>query len=225
VDISNLRRRIAARMVTAKQQIPHFYVTTEMDVADMLVMRKHLNASLPEDAPKISVNDLIVKAAALTLRQFPNLNTHYYGDKLVRHKRINIGIAVALDDGLMNVIAKDADQVALGTLAARNKEMIQRARDGKVRPDDVEGETFTVSNLGPYDVDTFIAIINPPDAAILAIGAATKVPVVKPDGTLGIGMHMKITISADHRVTDGAEAARYMQELKQLIENPMSLLV
>ena len=143
----------------------------------------------------------------------------------MRYKRINIGIAVALDDGLMNVVAQDADKVALGTLAAHNKEMIQRARDGKVKPDDVEGATFTVSNLGPYDVDTFIAIINPPDSAILAIGAAVKVPVVLEDGTLGVGMRMKITISADHRVTDGAEAARFMQAMKQLIENPMSLLV
>ena len=211
-------------MVEFKQQVPHFYVTTEMDVQAMLALRKQLNASLPEES-RISVNDLIVKAAALTLRKFPNLNTHFYGEHLVRYKRINIGIAVALDDGLMNVVAQDADKVALGTLAARNKEMIQRARDGKVKPDDVDGATFTVSNLGPYDVDTFIAIINPPDSAILAIGAAVQVPVVLEDGTLGVGTRMKITISADHRVTDGAEAARFMQAMKQLIENPMSLLV
>jgi len=179
---------------------------------------------LPEES-KISVNDLIIKAAALTLRKFPNLNSHFYGDKIVRHKRINIGIAVAMEGGLINVVAKDADKTALGTLAIQNKEMIQRARDGKVRPDDVEGSTFTVSNLGPFDVDTFVAIINPPEAAILAIGTAKPVPVVKPDGTLGTGMRLKITISADHRVTDGAEAAQFMQEMKRLIENPMGLLI
>ncbi|MBN1966933.1 MAG: 2-oxo acid dehydrogenase subunit E2 [Anaerolineae bacterium] len=226
LDISNLRKRIADRMVAAKQQVPHFYVTTEMDVAELLALRKQLNASLPEDAAKISINDLIVKAAALTLRRFPNLNTHYYGDKLVRHKRINIGIAVALPQGgLMNVVAKDADRTALGTMAAQNKAMIARARDGKVKPADVEGSTFTVSNLGPFDVDHFIAIINPPEAGILAVGAAKQTPVVKEDGTLGISHRIKITISVDHRVSDGAEAAEFLQVMKQLVESPLGLLI
>jgi len=224
IDTSKLRSRIGKRMVEAKQQVPHFYVTSEIDVQALLDLRKQINATLPEES-KISVNDLIIKAAALTLRKFPNLNSHFYGDKIVRHKRINIGIAVAMEGGLINVVAKDADKTALGTLAIQNKEMIQRARDGKVRPDDVEGSTFTVSNLGPFDVDTFVAIINPPEAAILAIGTAKPVPVVKPDGTLGTGMRLKITISADHRVTDGAEAAQFMQEMKRLIENPLSLLI
>lgn len=224
IDTNKLRARIGKRMVEAKQQVPHFYVTTEMDVQALLTLRKQINATLPEEA-RISVNDLIVKAAALALRKFPNLNSHFYGDKIVRHKRINIGIAVALESGLINVVARDADKTALGTLAVQTREMIQRARDGKVRPDDVEGSTFTVSNLGPFDVDTFVAIINPPEAAILAIGAAKQVPVVHPDGTLGAGARLKITISADHRVTDGAEAAQFMQEMKRLIENPLSLLI
>lgn len=226
VETSKLRRRIGQRMTLSKQQVPHFYVTTEMDVEALLALRQQLNASLPEDAPKITVNDLIVKAAALTLRRFPNLNAHFYGENTVRHKRINIGIAVALPEGgLINVVAHDADKIALGALATANKEKIARAREGRYKPEDVEGSTFTVSNLGPYQVEHFAAIINPPEAAILAIGEARRVPVVKEDGTLGIGTRMKVTISVDHRVSDGAEAAEFLQEMKRLIENPMGLLI
>jgi pyruvate dehydrogenase E2 component (dihydrolipoamide acetyltransferase) len=225
IDVTNLRKRIVAVTVESKQQIPHFYVTTEIDVEPLLNLRKQLNEGLVDEA-KISVNDLIVKATALTLRQFPNLNTHYYGDKLVRHKRINIGIAVALPKGgLMYVVAHDADKVSLGTLAVQNKEKIARAREGKVKPDDISGATFSTSNLGPYDVEHFSAIINPPEAGILAVGTALKVPVVKADGTLGIGNRLKITISIDHRVSDGAEGAQYLQAFKNLIENPMRLLI
>jgi pyruvate dehydrogenase E2 component (dihydrolipoamide acetyltransferase) len=226
IDTTNMRKRIIAVTVESKQQIPHFYVTTEIDVEAMLDFRKQLNSSLPEDAARISVNDLVVKAAALTLRQFPNLNTHLYGDKLVRHKRINIGIAVALPNGgLMYVVAHDADKVTLSTLAQTNKEKIARAREGKVKPDDISGATFSTSNLGPYDVEHFSAIINPPEAGIIAIGTAMRVPVVKADGSLGVGNRMKATISVDHRVSDGAEGAQYLQAFKQLLENPMRLVI
>lgn len=220
-----MRARIASRMIESKQQIPHFYVTTDIDVDALLKLRKQINEGLDE-ASKVTVNDLIVKAAALTLKQFPNLNTHYYGDKLVRHKRINIGIAVALPNGgLINVVAKDADKVSIGTLSARNKEMIARARENKIKPDDIQGSTFTVSNLGAYDVDHFIAIINPPEAGILAIGSARKVPVVNEDGSIGIANRMKVTVSVDHRVSDGAEGAQFLQAFKKLVENPMALLL
>lgn len=225
IELSKLRERIGRRMTESKQQVPHFYVTTEMEVDALLALRQQLNEGLDE-AQKISVNDLIVKAAALTLRKFPNLNSHFYGDKLVRHKRIHIGMAVALPQGgLINVVAKDADRTALGTLAQHNKEMIARAREGKVKPDDIEGSTFTVSNLGPYDVEHFIAVINPPEAGILAVGTARKVPVVQPDGAIGVRTRMKVTISVDHRVSDGAEGAQFLQALKELIENPMRLLI
>ncbi|HRL11170.1 MAG TPA: dihydrolipoamide acetyltransferase family protein [Aggregatilineales bacterium] len=226
IDVTKMRARIAANTVESKQQQPHFYVTSVMNLDPLLLLRKQVNDSLGEDAVKISVNDMVVKAAALALRQFPNLNTHFYGDKLVRYKRINIGIAVAMSNGgLMNVVAKDADKVSIGTLAAQNKEMIARAREGKVKPEDIQGSTFTVSNLGPYDVEHFLAIINPPEAAILAVGSGAKEPVILPDGTLGIGTRIRITISVDHRVSDGAEGAEYLQALKALIENPMRLLV
>jgi pyruvate dehydrogenase E2 component (dihydrolipoamide acetyltransferase) len=225
IELNTMRKRIAQVTVESKQWQPHFYVTAEIDVEPLLALRQQLNAGLSEEQ-KISVNDLIVKAAALTLRQYPNLNSHFYGDRLARHKRIHIGIAVALPSGgLLNVVAKDADKVALGTLAQQNKEMFARARDGKIKPDDITGATFTVSNLGPYNVEHFLAIINPPEAAILAVGTATKVPVVKADGSLGVGTRMKVTISVDHRVSDGAEGAQFLQAFKALLENPMRLLI
>jgi len=226
IDVTNMRKRIVAVTVESKQWTPHFYVTTEIDVEALLTLRKQLNDDLPENATKISVNDMVVKATALTLRQFPNLNSHFYGDKIVRHKRINIGIAVALPTGgLMYVVAHDADQVALGTLAAANKEKIARARDGKVKVEDITGATFSTSNLGPYDVEHFSAIINPPESGIIAVGTAAKVPVVKPDGTLGVGNRMKATISVDHRVSDGAEGAQFLQFFRALLENPMRMLI
>ncbi len=226
IELSRIRARIGQRLVESKQFVPHFYVTSEIDIAAALELRKQLNTSIPDEAGKISVNDLVVKAVALALRQFPNLNSHYYGDKLLRHKRVNIGIAVALPSGgLVNVTAYDADKTSLGTLAAQNRDTIARARDGKVKPQEIEGSTFSVSNLGPYDVDEFIAIINPPEAGILAVGSAKKVPVVLEDGTIGVGMRMKATVSVDHRVSDGAEAAQFMKYLKDLIEHPMRLLI
>ncbi len=225
IELSKLRDRIGRRMTESKQQVPHFYVTTEMDVEALLALRKQLNEGL-EEAQKISVNDMIVKATALTLRKYPNLNSHFYGDKVVRHKRVNIGMAVALPQGgLINVVAKDADRTALGSMAQHNREMIGRAREGKVKPEDIDGSTFTVSNLGVYDVDHFIAVINPPEAGILAIGTAKKVPVVKDDGSLGVSTRLKITISVDHRVSDGAEGAEFLQTFKELIQNPMRLLI
>ncbi len=226
IELSRMRIRIGDRLVRSKQYVPHFYVTSEIEMGPALDLRQQLNASISDEAQKISVNDLLVKATALALRRFPNLNSHYYGDRLARYKRINIGIAVALPNGgLVNVTAYDADQTALGTLAAKNRDMIQRAREGKLKTEELEGATFSISNLGPYEVDHFIAIINPPEAAILAVGSARKVPVVLADGTLGVGIRMKATISVDHRVSDGAEAAEFMKYLKDLLENPMRLLI
>ena len=223
IALTRLRQAIGRRMTESKTTVPHFYVTTEVDMGAALALRKQINETLP-DEQKVSVNDLIVKAAALALRDFPNLNAAYGGDKIVRHKRINVGSAVAIEGGLLTVVQKDTDTSTLSKVAADNKAMIARAREGKMKPDDVEGGTFTVSNLGAFDVDHFIAIINPPDAAILAVGSAREVPVVV-NGQLAVGTRMKATISADHRVTDGAEAARFMQRFKALLEQPMRLLV
>jgi pyruvate dehydrogenase E2 component (dihydrolipoamide acetyltransferase) len=227
LETPKMRKRIGQRMVESKTTVPHFYVTTTIDMGPALDLRKELNKRLEgkEGGTKVSVNDMIVKAVALALRDFPNLNSSFNGDTIVRHKHVNVGIAVALENGLINVVAQDADRAALAVMAKNNTEMIERARSGKVRAEDVENETFAVSNLGPYDVDHFIAIINPPAAGIVAVGSAAQVPVVLEDGTLGAGWRMKATISADHRVTDGAEAAKFMQRVKQILEDPLQLLM
>ncbi|MFA5837704.1 MAG: dihydrolipoamide acetyltransferase family protein [Bellilinea sp.] len=221
--IAKLRSIIGRRMVESKQQVPHFYITSAYDVAPLMELRKQINLQLPEES-KLSVNDFIIKAAALTLRQFPNINASLTDKEIVRHGHVNIGVAVAMDSGLMTVVCKDADQKPLRTISQEVRDMAVRARAGKVRPDDIEGSTFSISNLGMFDVEHFVAIINPPEAAILAVGSAQNVPVVI-DGEVKVGMRMKATLSADHRITDGAEAARFMQALAGFIENPLRLML
>ncbi len=226
LDINRMRRAIADGTVKSFQTTPHFYITIELDVEPMLALRKQINATLEEEGIKVSVNDMIVKAVALTQRQFPNLNTHYYGDKMVRHKRINIAIAVALpNNGLVNVVSPDADQKPLSEMAQYHKEMFASVRDGKIKPEHIQGGTFLVSNLGPYDVESFGSIIAPPQSGALAVSSSRKVPVVKEDGTLGVGTRMKVTLSIDHRVSDGAEGADWLQTFRGFLENPMRLLV
>lgn len=225
LEIGRMRKRIGEGTSRSKREAPHFYVTIEVDVDSLLEMRKQWNQSQPE-AHKASVNDLLVKAVALTLRDFPNLNTHFAEGKLLRHLRRNIGISVALEDGgLINVVASDADRRELAELARTNREMIERTREGRIRPGDVEGATFTISNLGPYDVLEFSAIIDPPQAGILAVSSARRMPIVREDGSVGVGMRMRLTISVDHRVSDGAEAARFMQQLRQHLESPLHLFL
>jgi len=223
IPLNKLRGIIGRRMVEAKQGVPHFYVTHEFDMDALMALRKQANELLPEDQ-KLSVNDFIVKGIALALRQFPGINASLNGNEIIRHGHVNVGVAVAMDAGLMTVVVKDADQKPLRVIAIEVKEMVARARAGKVRPEDIEGSTFSISNLGMFDVEHFIAIINPPEAAILAVGSAKQVPVIK-DGQVGIGTRMKATISADHRVTDGAEAARFMQALGLNLEQPLRLMI
>jgi pyruvate dehydrogenase E2 component (dihydrolipoamide acetyltransferase) len=187
-----------------------------------------LNGYLPE-GEKLSVNDFIVKAVALALREFPNLNATLQGDKIIRKGGVNVGVAVTVPGGLMTVIVKDTDQKSLRQISSEVKVMAARAREGKVKPEDVDGSTFSTSNLGMYDVEDFIAIINPPEAAILAISSAREVPVVGVgrDGNPAIvpGWRMKATISVDHRISDGAEAAQFMQALAKYLEEPVMMLV
>ncbi len=223
IPLTKLRSAIARRMTESKTSVPHFYVTVDVDMEAVLDLRKQLNAMLGE-AGKLSVNDFIVKAAALALRDYPNLNASFNGGHIVRHGHINVGNAVSVEAGLLTVVVKDADAKSLAQISSEVKAMAARAREGKVKPDDVEGSTFTISNLGMYDVDSFVAIINPPDAAILAVGSAQQAPVVK-NGALAVGWRMKATISADHRVTDGAEAAQFMQDLKKKLEEPLRLML
>jgi pyruvate dehydrogenase E2 component (dihydrolipoamide acetyltransferase) len=221
--IDRLRAIIGKRMSESKQQVPHFYLTSEIDAEPLLTARKQINTLMAEDQ-KVSINDFIIKAAALALRQFPNLNASLEGGEIIRYGHVNIGVAVALDAGLMTVVCKDADQKPLRLISQEVKEMAARARSGKVRPEDIEGSTFSISNLGMYDVEDFVAIINPPEAAILAVGSVKETPIAI-NGDIRIGLRMKLTLSADHRITDGAEAARFMQALKKILENPAWMLL
>lgn len=225
LPLSRMRRAIADGTIRSKSNTPHFYVTVEADVAPLLDLRKAINSALAASGVKISVNDMMIKALALTLRRFPNLNTHYYGDRLVQHQRVNIGIAVALpDNGLLNVVCHDADNVSLRDMAVNNKAMYERARAGKIKPQDISGATFTISNMGPFGIKDFSAIISSPEAGILAVSSARRVPIALDDGTLGLGERMNMTLSVDHRVSNGAEGAQFMNYLRELVENPLRLL-
>jgi len=223
VPVDRLRAAIGRRMVESKQQVPHFYVTHACRVDELMSLRKKINSTLPE-GEKISVNDFLIKAAGLALRRYPNLNASLNGDVILRHGDVNVGVAVAVPGGLLTVVNRNTDQKPLRVISREVREMVTRARDGKVRPDDIEGSTFSISNLGMFDVDSFVAIINPPEAAILAVGSVQEVPVVE-DGQIKPGMVLKITLSADHRITDGAEAAQFLQAMAEYLENPLLMLI
>lgn len=223
IPMTKLRQAIGRRLVESKQNLPHFYVTREYKMDALLELRKQTNAYLPE-GEKLSVNDFMLKAVALTLRQFPNLNAKLDGTNIIRRGAINVGVAVTIDGGLMTVVCKDTDMKPLRVISAEVKAMAQRARDGKVKPEDVDGSTFSTSNMGMYDVENFAAIINPPEVGILAIASAREVPVVE-GGQVKVANRMKATISVDHRVSDGAEAAKFMQALGTFIEEPLRLML
>jgi len=224
IQLTRLRQAIARRMTESKTTVPHFYVTHEYKMDAVMALRKQLNEYLSENE-KLSVNDFVVKAVALALRQFPNLNSSFAGNnQVVRHGAVNVGVAVAVENGLLTVVSRDTDQKPIRQISTDLKRMVAGAREGKVKPDDIEGSTFSVSNLGMYDVENFIAILNPPEAAILAVGSAREVPVVE-NGEIKPGWRMKATVSVDHRVSDGAEAAQFMQALAKYLEEPLRLLV
>lgn len=223
VPLNRLRAAIGRRMVEVKGPVPHFYITHQYKMDALMTLRKQVNALLSEEE-KVSVNDFIVKAVALALRQFPNLNATLKGDEIIRFGSVNIGIAVAVEGGLLTVVCRDADRKPVRQIAYEVRSMAERVRQGKVRPDDIEGSTFSVSNLGMFDVESFIAIINPPEAAILAVGSAREVPAVI-NGEVKPAWRMNATISVDHRVSDGAEAAKFLQVLAQYLEQPLYLLV
>jgi pyruvate dehydrogenase E2 component (dihydrolipoamide acetyltransferase) len=221
---TKLRQIIARRMAESKSSVPHFYVTHEYKLDALMGLRGQINEYLPDDQ-KISVNDFIIRAAALTLREIPNLNSALQGATVLRHGAVNIGVAVAVEGGLLTVVCRDADQKPLRQIAMEVKAMAERAREGKVKTEDIENSTFSVSNLGMFDVENFAAIINPPEAGILAVGSARQVPVVADDGQIRTGWRMKVTIAVDHRVSDGAEAAQFMQAMAKYLEEPVRLLV
>ena len=223
VKLSRVQLLIARRLTESKQTIPHFYVSSEVDMTDALALRQTLNASAGEDSVKVTVNDLIVKACALALEKFPEVNSTIKDDQLIKYKHINVGIAVDVPSGLVVPVIRDTNSKGVRTIAREAKALIAKARDNKLAPVDLEGGTFSVSNLGMMDASTFIAVINPPQAAILAI-ASTRKQFVPVDGQPVIRDLMAMTLSADHRILYGATVARFLQEVKRLLQNPYTLL-
>jgi pyruvate dehydrogenase E2 component (dihydrolipoyllysine-residue acetyltransferase) len=221
--LSMMRQTIARRMALSKTTAPHFYITTEIAMERAIALRTSLNELAADDA-KISFNDMILKAVANALRQFPRLNVSYVDDKLRLHRGVHIGMAVALDEGLITPVIRDCDRKSLGEIAREAKELSERARARRLKPEEYTGGTFSISNLGMYDVDDFGAIINPPEAAILAVGTIKQQPVVV-DGQLSVGHRLKATLSCDHRAVDGATAAQFLQIVKRLLEHPLSLML
>ncbi len=222
VEMSRMKQRTGERMAESKRDIPHYYVSATIDMSAAMQFREQVNASLEEGGTRVSVNDLVIKAAALALVDHPGVNTAYVNGQLYQQESVDINIAVAIDGGLIAPFIPNADQKSLGAISRMAKDLGRRAREGGLTPDEYQGGTFTISNLGMFDVDEFIAVINPPQAAILAVASVKDVAVVK-DGKLVPGKTMTVTLSADHRVLDGAEVAVFLQSFRRYLENPMLL--
>jgi pyruvate dehydrogenase E2 component (dihydrolipoamide acetyltransferase) len=221
LPLSSMRKTIAKRLAESKFTAPHYYVTVEIDMDAAVDLRDQMQRL---EEGKISFNDLVVKACARALTRFPMVNASWGGDKIVTHAEVNVGIAVALPDGLITPVVRNADRKSILDIAYEVRDLATRARDKKLKPEEFTGSTFTISNLGMFDVEEFTAIINPPDSAILAVGAVRKVPVV--DGeTIRPGHRMKVTMSSDHRVIDGALSAQFLAEVRRLLEAPVGLLL
>jgi pyruvate dehydrogenase E2 component (dihydrolipoamide acetyltransferase) len=229
VPLSNIRKVTARRLVESMQQAPHFYLTSVIDADQLVDARARINSGLAAlagagGAPvRISVNDLVVKAVASALRAHPEVNVSFATDKLLRHRRIHVGVAVALPDGLIVPVIRDADTKTVTQISAETRDLATRARAGKLKPEEFTGSTFSVSNLGMFGVDQFTAVINPPEAAILAVGATKQEPVAR-EGQIVVGHTMRVTLSIDHRALDGATAAKFLADLRALLENPLATL-
>ncbi|PSL05280.1 pyruvate dehydrogenase E2 component (dihydrolipoamide acetyltransferase) [Haloactinopolyspora alba] len=220
VPLSSIRRTIARRLTESKQAAPHFYVTKTVDADPLMTMRAELNERLvAAGRSKVSVNDIVVRAAAVVLGEHPDVNSSFTGDAIVRHGRVHVGVAVATESGLVVPVVRDAHGKSLTAIATESRELAGRARDRKLGPDEMTGSTFTVSNLGMYGIDHFTAVINPPEAAILAVGAVRSEPGVR-DGQVAVVQRMTMTLSADHRAVDGAQAAEFVRDLTAVLEDP-----
>ena len=221
VTISQMRKTIARRLAESKFTAPHFYLTMDIDMDNAIKSRKSLNAI---EGVKVSFNDMVVKAVAMALKQHPTVNSSWLGDVIRQNHHVHIGVAVAVEDGLLVPVVRFADTKGLTQIGAEVKDFAQKAKDKKLQPADWEGNTFTISNLGMFGIEAFTAIVNPPDACILAIGGIKEVPVVK-NGQVVPGNVMKVTLSCDHRVVDGASGSAFLQTLKNYMENPVNMLV
>ncbi|MFL5653422.1 MAG: dihydrolipoamide acetyltransferase family protein [Ktedonobacteraceae bacterium] len=226
IPLTAMRRTIARRLSQSMQTSPHFYVTSVIDTDKLAAFRQQINEYAANDPSpvKVSFNDLIVKAVAKALLRIPRVNVSFAEDRLLQKKQVHIGVAVALEQGLIVPIVRNADQRGILDIARETQRLAEAAREGKIRPEEFSGGTFTVSNLGMFDVDSFTAVINPPESAILAVGSITPTPAVV-DGQVVVRNRMKVTLSSDHRAIDGAIAARFLQEVKRLLEEPFGLVL
>jgi pyruvate dehydrogenase E2 component (dihydrolipoamide acetyltransferase) len=222
IPASNMRKRIAARLTEAKRDVPHFYLQRQVDAAQLLAFRQRLN-DLLGDRGKVSVNDLVVKAVAIALRRMPECNAAWVGDAIRHFHGVHVGIAVAIEDGLVTPVVRDADKKGIGQIAAEIRDLADRAKKRALKGHEISGSTFTVSNLGMLGIERFTAILNPPEAGILAVGAVMDVPVVDKGGAVVAGKRMTVSMSCDHRVIDGALGARWLQVFAELVEKPESL--
>lgn len=218
--ISQMRKVIARRLSESKFTAPHFYLTIDVDMDNAIASRKVLNA---QDGVKVSFNDMVIKAVAMSLRKHPAINSSWLGDVIRRNSHVHIGVAVAVDEGLLVPVVRFADTKGFTQIGNEVRDLAQKAKDKKLQPSDWEGNTFTISNLGMFGIDSFTAIVNPPDSCILAVGGISQVPVVK-NGQVVPGNVMKLTLSCDHRVVDGASGASFLQTLKGYLENPVTML-
>jgi pyruvate dehydrogenase E2 component (dihydrolipoamide acetyltransferase) len=220
----NKIRKVTARRLTESQAVPHFFLTTVADVERLIALRADVNQGLADQGVKVSINDFIVKAVALALRLHPEANASFNGDSILRHRRVNVGVAVATDAGLLVPVIKDADRKSLSAIGSEVVALAGRARDGKLSLDEMTGGTFSVSNLGMFGIDEFTAMLNPPEAGILAVGAASPVPALR-DGALVEVQKLKLTLTVDHRAMDGATGAAFLRDLTGILEQPLRILV
>ena len=225
IALTGMRKTIADRLLQSKTTIPHFYLHTEVDAAPLAALRAEVNAANEKDGIKVSVNDFILKAVATALTRVPKVNASFAGDAVVEFSSVHLAFAVAVEDGLVTPVIKDAHAKSLLEISLEVKDLAGRARNKKLKPDEYQGGTFTVSNLGAYGIDRFDAIINPPQAAILSVGALVKKPAVNKAGELSVGQRIDLGLSCDHRVVDGALGAAFLAELRKLIESPVLILI
>jgi len=227
VPLSTMRKVIARRLTESKQQVPHFYLTVDCDIDKLLAGRAALNAKSPEKGPgafKLSVNDFVIKSVAAALRQVPNANASFSDDGMLLWENVDISVAVAIDGGLITPIIRDADKKGLVEISNTMKDLAARAKSGKLKPEEFQGGTFSISNLGMFGIKDFAAVINPPQGCILAVGAGEQRPVVK-NGALAIATMMSVTLSVDHRVVDGSVGAEFLAAFKKIVEDPLAMLL
>jgi pyruvate dehydrogenase E2 component (dihydrolipoamide acetyltransferase) len=221
VELSPIRKTIAKRMQESKRDVPHFYVTVEIDMDGAIKFREQINSATEA---KISFTDLLIRAAALALIKHPAINASYRGNSSRQYGEVHIGVAVALEEGLVTPVVRQCEQKTIPQINKELRDLVERARSRKLKPEEYQGSTFTISNLGMFDVEEFVAIVNPPEGAILAVGSIKEKPVVR-NGLVAVGQTMKVTLSSDHRIIDGAMAARFLADFKKLVENPALLLL